>query len=90
MELLNFHQISTLKAALARKELEEEHSQHSVSGSSGKYRSKGSQLSPCHSTIQGADTSGDHKICRQPIKDLGNIEVNFLHDNDCIKQVMFF
>ncbi|EXB95728.1 hypothetical protein L484_007478 [Morus notabilis] len=48
-------QIASLKAALARKEEEAEHNQFSVSGSSDKYRSKASEMSPFQSKLQSPD-----------------------------------
>ncbi|KAK6239436.1 hypothetical protein QUC31_004905 [Theobroma cacao] len=64
-------QIATLKAALARKEGETEQSLHSVSASSEKYRTKASDLSP-FSTNQRV---GAMLSSRQPMGDVGNIEV---------------
>ncbi|KAJ1402397.1 P-loop containing nucleoside triphosphate hydrolase [Sesbania bispinosa] len=69
-------QIANLKAALARKEGE---SEHSLSGSSGKYRTTAaSELSPYLANQRGADIG-----CRQPMLDVGNIE---LHSNTPLRQ----
>ncbi|XWS46601.1 hypothetical protein CRYUN_Cryun14cG0082400 [Craigia yunnanensis] len=64
-------QIASLKAALARKEGATEHNQHCVSGSSEKYRTKASDLSPFNPNQQ----VGDMLSARQPMGDVGNIEV---------------
>ncbi|XP_022770866.1 kinesin-like protein KIN-14I isoform X2 [Durio zibethinus] len=66
-------QIASLKAALARKEGETEQSQHSVSGSSSseKYRTKAGNLLPFNPNQQVGDALG----ARQPMGDVGNIEV---------------
>lgn len=77
--LLNFQfflQIASLKAALARKEGEPEHIQTSISGSSEKYRTKASEISPFQSKQKDVGLFVDHNICRQPMGDVGNIEVN--------------
>ncbi|RDY09590.1 Kinesin-like protein KIN-14I [Mucuna pruriens] len=63
-------QIASLKAALARKEGE---SEHSLSSSSEKYRTKASELSPYHINQRDPDT-GDQLGCRRPMVDVGNIE----------------
>lgn len=65
-------QIASLKAALARKEGD---SEHSLSGSSGKYRAMASELSPYHAKQRGAEIVDDHFGCGQPMIDVGNIEV---------------
>ncbi|XP_027349944.1 kinesin-like protein KIN-14I [Abrus precatorius] len=62
-------QIASLKAALTRKEGE---SEHSLSSSSGKYRTRASELSPYHINQRDADT-GDQLGCRRPMVDVGNI-----------------
>jgi len=67
-------QIACLKAALARKEGE---SEHSLSGSSEKYRTMASELSPYHANQRGADIVSPG--CRQPMLDVGNIEVCIFH-----------
>ncbi|KAK7259270.1 hypothetical protein RIF29_24872 [Crotalaria pallida] len=64
-------QIASLKAALARKEGE---SEHSFSSSSEKYRAKASELSPYHTNQRGADNE-DYLRCRQPMIEVGNIEL---------------
>ncbi|CAL0320851.1 unnamed protein product [Lupinus luteus] len=65
-------QIASLKAALARAEVQPD---HSLSASSGKYRTKkASELSPYHATQQGADIVGDLR-CRQPMFDVDNLEL---------------
>lgn len=63
-------QIASLKAALARKDGE---SQHSLSGSSEKYRTLASESSPYHANQRGIVS--DRLGCRQPMVDVGNIEV---------------
>ncbi|KAI4301454.1 hypothetical protein L6164_034732 [Bauhinia variegata] len=75
-------QIANLKAALARKEGESELMQHSLSASSDKYRTKATELSPYHNNQRSADTVGDLG-CRQPMVEVGNIE---LHSNTAIRQ----
>ncbi|GAU11258.1 hypothetical protein TSUD_342480 [Trifolium subterraneum] len=64
-------QIASLKAALGRKEGE---SEHSFTGSSEKYRTKASELSPYHINQRVADT-GDQLRCRRPMVEVGNIEL---------------
>ncbi|XVE77567.1 hypothetical protein DITRI_Ditri13aG0073800 [Diplodiscus trichospermus] len=64
-------QIASLQAALARKEGETEHTQHCVSGSSEKYGTKGSDLSPFNPNQR----VGDMLAARQPMGDVDNIEV---------------
>ncbi|XP_027363433.1 kinesin-like protein KIN-14I [Abrus precatorius] len=72
-------QITILKAALARKEGE---SEHSLSGSTGKCRTMASELSPYHANQRDANiVSG--LGCRQPMIDVGNIE---LHSNTTLRQ----
>ncbi|KAK7392277.1 hypothetical protein VNO78_20710 [Psophocarpus tetragonolobus] len=73
-------QIASLKAALARKECE---SEHSFSGSSEKYRTMTGELSPYHANQRGADIVSDRLGCRQPMVDVGNIE---LHSNTPLRQ----
>jgi kinesin family protein C2/C3 len=75
-------QIASLKAALARKE---GNSEHSLSGSSGKYRTTASELSPYHASQRAADIVDGPFGFRQPVIDVGNLEVciskanNFMH-----------
>ncbi|XP_039030935.1 kinesin-like protein KIN-14I [Hibiscus syriacus] len=64
-------QIASLKAALARKEVETDQSQHSVSGSSKKYRAKTSDFSPFNPNQR----VGDVLVAREPVGSMGNIEV---------------
>ncbi|KAH1078940.1 hypothetical protein GLYMA_19G213600v4 [Glycine max] len=64
-------QIASLKAALARKEGE---SEHSFLGSSEKHRTKASELSPYHINQRGPDAV-DQLGCRQPMVEVGNIEL---------------
>ncbi|KAH1136262.1 hypothetical protein AAZX31_10G016100 [Glycine max] len=71
-------QIASLKAALARKEGE---SEHSLSGSSEKYRTRAGEVSPYHANQRGADIVS--LGCRQPMLDVGNIE---LHSNTPLRQ----
>ncbi|XP_058738847.1 kinesin-like protein KIN-14I [Vicia villosa] len=63
-------QIASLKAALARKEGE---SEHSFSGSSEKYRTK-AEVSPYHSNQRVVD-SGNRLGYRRPMVEVGNIEL---------------
>jgi len=65
-------QIASLKAALGRKDGE---SQHSLSGSSEKYRTMPNELTPYHASQRGVDIGSDRLGCRQPMVDVGNIEV---------------
>ncbi|KAJ4969161.1 hypothetical protein NE237_015862 [Protea cynaroides] len=68
-------QIASLKAALARKEGEPENLQHSIPCSPEKHVFKVSR-SPLHNNRQmGGDMSGGHSNGRQPMEDVGNIEV---------------
>lgn len=65
-------QISSLKAALARKEGEREHPQHSRSSSPERFRMKSAGSSPSHPSWRSLkDFSGGRK---QPMDDVGNIE----------------
>jgi kinesin family member C2/C3 len=64
-------QIASLKAALARKEGNLE---HSISGSSGKCRTAASERSPYHASQRTADIMDDPFGCRQPVIDVGNLE----------------
>ncbi|KAK1560159.1 hypothetical protein Q3G72_022996 [Acer saccharum] len=68
-------QIANLKAALARKEGESEHVHHSTSSSSEKSRTKASELSPYNSNQRTADMLSGQNNYRQPMGDVGNIEV---------------
>ncbi|XP_057427423.1 kinesin-like protein KIN-14I [Lotus japonicus] len=68
-------QIANLKAALARKE---EESEHSLSGSSGKYGRTASELSPYHANQWGEDIG-----CQQPMVGVGNTE---LHHNTPLRK----
>ncbi|XP_010245442.1 PREDICTED: kinesin-like protein KIN-14G [Nelumbo nucifera] len=69
-------QIASLKAALARKEGETEHLQCSISSSPERQRIKADEPSPLHSNQQfGGEMSGGHSSRRQPMEDVGNIEV---------------
>ncbi|KAK7396924.1 hypothetical protein VNO78_18087 [Psophocarpus tetragonolobus] len=63
-------QIASLKAALARKEGE---SEHSLSSNSEKYRTKASELSPYN--INQRDPDMDQLGCRRPMVEVGNIEL---------------
>ncbi|KAH1130356.1 hypothetical protein J1N35_001734 [Gossypium stocksii] len=72
-------QIASLKAALARKEGEMDQSQHSVSSSSEKYRTKASDLSPFNPNQQVGDVLG----AREPVANVGNIEV---YTNSALRQ----
>ncbi|XP_042501652.1 kinesin-like protein KIN-14I [Macadamia integrifolia] len=69
-------QIASLKAALARKEGENEHFQLPTHYSPEKHVLKAGGSSPLHSNRQiGGDMSGGHSNLRQPMEDVGNIEV---------------
>ncbi|KAL6208232.1 hypothetical protein ACLB2K_019183 [Fragaria x ananassa] len=70
-------QIADLREALARKE--EEAEQQPVLGSSDKYKMRAGELSPLPLNHQGADILGEQFGCRQPMGNLGNIE---LHNNN--------
>ncbi|KAJ8623305.1 hypothetical protein MRB53_031834 [Persea americana] len=68
-------QIASLKAALARKEGESDHIQNMIL-SPEVHRMKVGGPSPVHSNRQGGgDMSGGHSNHRQPMEDVGNIEV---------------
>lgn len=67
------YQIADLREALARKE--EEAEQRPVLGSSDKYKMRAGELSPLPLNHQGADILGEQFGCRQPMGNLGNIEV---------------
>lgn len=69
-------QIASLKAALARKDGEPDDMQNSFSNSSERSRTKASDSSPFHSNKQGGDMLDNQNSCRQPMGDVGNIEVN--------------
>ncbi|KAM7274458.1 hypothetical protein ACFE04_016324 [Oxalis oulophora] len=69
-------QIASLKAALGRKDGEMEHPQHSVSGSSERSRMKASELSPFNSKQTGEDMLVAQNNYRQPMGDVGNLEVH--------------
>ncbi|XP_019053555.1 PREDICTED: kinesin-like protein KIN-14G isoform X2 [Nelumbo nucifera] len=62
-------QVAGLKAALARKSGEPGRHQRSMSSSPGRQRTKAGGSSPV------GDTSGGHNNRRQPMEDVGNIEV---------------
>ncbi|KAJ9171773.1 hypothetical protein P3X46_015091 [Hevea brasiliensis] len=72
-------QIASLKVALARKEGETEHIQHSVSGNSERYRRKENGSS----NNQRLGDVNDSNSFRQPMGDVGNIEV---HTNSALRQ----
>lgn len=70
-------QIASLKAALARKEGESDHIQNMIL-SPEVHRMKAGGPSPVHSNRQGGgDMSGGHSNHRQPMEDVGNIEVSY-------------
>ena len=70
-------QIASLKAALARKEgAQQQHAQHSASGNE-KFKTKASEISPFRPKSQDVDVLVEHAIRRQPMGDVGNIEVFF-------------
>ncbi|XP_050364601.1 kinesin-like protein KIN-14I [Argentina anserina] len=66
-------QIAGLRAALARKE--EEAEQRPVLGSSDNYKMKAGELLPLPLNYQGTDIMGEQFGCRQPMGNLGNIEL---------------
>ena len=71
--IILFSQIASLKAALARKEGERGHPQHSRSSSPERFRMKSAGSSPSHPSWRSLkDFSGGRK---QPMDDVGNIEV---------------
>ncbi|XP_024167492.1 kinesin-like protein KIN-14I [Rosa chinensis] len=74
-------QIAGLRAALARRE--EEAEQRPVLGSSDKYKTKAGELSPLPPNHQGTDIMGEQFGFRQPMGNLGNIE---LHNNSAPRQ----
>lgn len=66
-------EIASLKAALARKDGEREHLQHSQSSSPERFRLKSAGSSPSHHSWKSLkDFSGGR---RQPMEDVGNVEV---------------
>ncbi|KAK2457129.1 P-loop nucleoside triphosphate hydrolase superfamily protein with CH (Calponiny) domain-containing protein [Trifolium repens] len=73
-------QIASLKAALARKE---GNSEHSLSGSSGKYRTTTSELSPYHASQRAVDIVDGPFGFRQTMIDVGNLE---LQSNTTLRQ----
>ncbi|XP_022935410.1 kinesin-like protein KIN-14I isoform X2 [Cucurbita moschata] len=76
-------QIASLKAALARKEgAQQQHAQHSASGNE-KFKTKASEISPFRPKSQDVDVLVEHAIRRQPMGDVGNIE---LHNNSALRQ----
>ncbi|KAJ7973012.1 Kinesin-like protein [Quillaja saponaria] len=75
-------QISSLKAAIARKDGEPGNNQRSLCDSSEKYRTKAGGLSPLHSNLSG-DILRDQHGYQQPMGDVGNIE---LHSNSTLRQ----
>ncbi|KDP28206.1 hypothetical protein JCGZ_13977 [Jatropha curcas] len=75
-------EIASLKAALARKEAEPEHFQHSASGNPERYRRKENESSPLNSSLRIGDVN-DGNGFRQPMGDVGNIEV---HTNATLRQ----
>ncbi|CAL9023984.1 unnamed protein product [Prunus brigantina] len=76
-------QIAGLKAALARKEEEDEHNKRPASGGSDKYRTKASELSPFHAKHQGTDMLGNQIGCRQP---MGNVVITEPRNNSASRQ----
>ena len=58
--------------------------QHSFSNSSERYITKANDLSPFHSNKQAGDMLDDQNSCRQPMGDVGNIEVNIFFNHDGI------
>ncbi|XP_050943401.1 kinesin-like protein KIN-14I isoform X2 [Cucumis melo] len=76
-------QIASLKAALARKEGAQQHTPLPASGNSDKFKTKANELSPFRPKSQDVDVLIEHTIRRQPMGDVGNIE---LHNNSAIRQ----
>lgn len=70
-------QIASLKAALARKDGAQQHIQLPASGNPEKFKTKASELSPCQPKRQDVDMLVEHTFRRQPMGDVGNIEVFF-------------
>ena len=56
--------------------------QHSFSKSFEKYRTKTIDLSHFHWNKQVGDMLDDQNSCRQPMWDVGNIEVNIFFNHD--------
>ncbi|XP_038906001.1 kinesin-like protein KIN-14I isoform X2 [Benincasa hispida] len=75
-------QIASLKAALARKE-GAQHTPLPASANSEKFKTKASELSPFRPKSQDVDVLVEHTIRRQPMGDVGNIE---LHNNSAMRQ----
>lgn len=69
---ISFHQIASLKAALARKETESVSMSHKVTSSPC-----GLQSSPFQSNLHGKEMV-DSNIQRRPVEDIGNREVKSL------------
>ncbi|XP_011652945.1 kinesin-like protein KIN-14I isoform X2 [Cucumis sativus] len=76
-------QIASLKAALARKEGAQQHTPLPASGNSEKFKTKANEQSPFRPKNQDVDVLIEHTIRRQPMGDVGNIE---LHNNSAIRQ----
>lgn len=81
-------QIANLKAALARKEGEPDYSQHLKFSRPEPYENKASGSSPFDFNREGGDIFSDHSSQRQPMGDVGNVEVvrikvNFLNARLC-------
>lgn len=68
-------QIANLKAALARKEGEPDYSQHLKFSRPEPYENKASGSSPFDFNREGGDIFSDHSSQRQPMGDVGNVEV---------------
>lgn len=74
-DIQSIFQIASLKAALARKEGESGQMQNMIL-SPEVHRTKAGGPSPVHLNRQGGgDMSGGHSNLRQPMEDVGNIEV---------------
>lgn len=74
-DIQSIFQIASLKAALARKEGESDQMQNMIL-SPEVHRTKAGGPSPVHLNRQGGgDMSGGHSNHRQPMEDVGNIEV---------------
>ena len=55
---------------------------HSFSNSSERYKTKASDLSHFHCKKQAGDMLDDQNTSRQPMWDVGNIEVNIFFNHD--------
>lgn len=70
-------QIASLKAALARKEGEAEHTQSFIANNSERYKTKASPLSPLNPNQRIGDMLTVQNNCQQPMGGVESIEVLF-------------